>query len=208
MSYELTPLSSLFLFDIIFSYVRFKEIMKLLTDKKDPEVFSMGEQMQYDEVIEKLESLSDPEAVKGMARFGINPDNSYGISIPSLQKVAKQIGKDHSLAGQLWASGVRDARILACMIDDPKFVHEMMAFATECIKEWWTERARFFGEDGLQPLLLGNDEVGIPWVSPALYEEFILPYETDLSEYFGGIDYWHSCGNCTALLASEMLPQC
>ena len=86
------------------------------------------------------------------------------------------------------------------MIDDPKFVHEMMAFATECIKEWWTERARFFGEDGLQPLLLGNDEVGIPWVSPALYEEFILPYETDLSEYFGGIDYWHSCGNCTALL--------
>jgi hypothetical protein len=87
------------------------------------------------------------------------------------------------------------------MIDDPKFVHEMMAFATVCIKEWWTERIRFLGEDGLEPLLLGNDEVGVPLISPALYEEFILPYEIDLSDYFGGIDYWHSCGNCTELLS-------
>jgi len=80
--------------------------------------------MQYDEVIERLESLSDSEAVKGMARFGINPENSYGISIPNLQKVARKIGKDHSLAEQLWSSGIRDARILACMIDDPKLITE------------------------------------------------------------------------------------
>jgi len=29
--------------------------------------------MQYNDIIKKLKSLSDPEAVKGMARFGINP---------------------------------------------------------------------------------------------------------------------------------------
>jgi uroporphyrinogen-III decarboxylase len=86
------------------------------------------------------------------------------------------------------------------MMDDPPFVHEMMAFATECMKEWWTQRARFLGRENLEPIIMGDDEVGIPWISPALYEEFVLPYESDLSEYFGRIDYWHSCGNCTKLL--------
>ena len=86
------------------------------------------------------------------------------------------------------------------MIDDPPFVHEMMAFATHCMKEWWTERMRFTGADRLEPLILGNDEVGVPLVSPRQYEEFVLPYEAELSEYFGGVDYWHSCSNVTKLL--------
>jgi len=40
--------------------------------------------------------------------------------MPRLQKLAKEIGKDHQLAGQLWASGIREARLLACMVADPK----------------------------------------------------------------------------------------
>jgi hypothetical protein len=86
------------------------------------------------------------------------------------------------------------------VIDDPDFVHEMMAFATHCMKTWWTERAKFLGQDTLEPLIMGDDEVGVPMISPAHYEEFVLPYETDLSVYFGGIDYWHSCSNVTLML--------
>lgn len=86
------------------------------------------------------------------------------------------------------------------MMDDPPFVHDMMAFATECMKDWWMQRAKFLDRAKLEPLILGNDEVGLPWISPELYEEFVLPYESDLSGFFGGIDYWHSCGNCTDLL--------
>jgi 3-methyladenine DNA glycosylase AlkD len=80
--------------------------------------------MQYSEIIEKLKSLSDPEAVKGMARFGINPENTYGVSIPNLRSMAKKAGRDHALAQQLWASGIHEARILASMVDDPKLVTE------------------------------------------------------------------------------------
>ena len=80
--------------------------------------------MKYDEILEKLKSLSDPEAVAGMARFGINPENTYGISIPNLRNIAKQIGKNHILAEQLWLSGIHEARILACMIDDPTMLTE------------------------------------------------------------------------------------
>ena len=88
--------------------------------------------MNYDEILSRLRSLSNPEAVAGMARFGINPKNTYGVSIPNLRKIAAQIGRDHLLAQQLWASGIHEARILAGMIDDPEKV-------TEYQMEKWAE---------------------------------------------------------------------
>ena len=75
--------------------------------------------MHYEEIISKLKSLSNPEAVKGMARYGINPKNNLGISIYKLRPIAKEIGKDHDLALKLWDSGIHDARLLACFIEDP-----------------------------------------------------------------------------------------
>jgi 3-methyladenine DNA glycosylase AlkD len=80
--------------------------------------------MQYNEIIQRLKSLSDPEAVKGMSRFGINPENTYGVSIPNLRRIAKEAGKDHALARELWASGIHEAKILASMVDEPKAVTE------------------------------------------------------------------------------------
>ncbi len=78
--------------------------------------------MQYNDVLQKLKSLSDPKAVAGMARFGINPENTYGVSIPNLRAMAKEIKRDHALAQQLWASRIHEARILASMIDSPEMV--------------------------------------------------------------------------------------
>jgi len=81
-------------------------------------------EMEYLEILEKLKSMADLRAVEGMARFGINPKNTYGVSIPNLRKIAKQAGTDHALAQQLWNSGVHEARILACMIDAPELITE------------------------------------------------------------------------------------
>ena len=75
--------------------------------------------MQYDEILKELKSLSDPSAVEGMARYGINADHAYGVSIPSLRKIAKRVGKDHALAERLWSCGIHEARILASMVEDP-----------------------------------------------------------------------------------------
>ncbi len=80
--------------------------------------------MQYKDVIEKLKSLSNPKNVEGMARFGISPNKTLGIPVPELRKMAKDIGKDHQLAQELWDSGYHEARILAGMIDDPEMVSE------------------------------------------------------------------------------------
>lgn len=56
-------------------------------------------------VLKKQEGLSNPEAAEGMARFGITPKKTYEVAIPNLRKLAKEIGRDHSLAQQLWALG-------------------------------------------------------------------------------------------------------
>ncbi|MFH1639153.1 MAG: DNA alkylation repair protein [Chloroflexota bacterium] len=78
--------------------------------------------MDCSEIIDRLKALSRPENIAGMARFGINPENTYGVSIPNLRGLARETGKNHALAQELWDSGIHEARILAGMIDDPKLV--------------------------------------------------------------------------------------
>lgn len=78
--------------------------------------------MRFEEIVKELESLSNPEDVEGMARFGINPKKTFAVRIPELRKIAKKAGKDHELASELWEAGFRETRILACMIEDPKLV--------------------------------------------------------------------------------------
>ncbi len=76
------------------------------------------------EIIRKLKGLSDPADKTGMARFGINPERALGIRIPVLRRMAKQVGRDHALAAQLWASGIHEVRILAAMVEEPEKVSE------------------------------------------------------------------------------------
>jgi 3-methyladenine DNA glycosylase AlkD len=68
--------------------------------------------------------MGNPKVAAGMARYGIKADRALGISIPKLQGLAKKIGKNHKLAEDLWSSAIHEARILACMIDDPQQITE------------------------------------------------------------------------------------
>jgi len=75
------------------------------------------------EILDRLASRPDPHAVEGMARFGIVAKKVYGgWSIPDLKKLAREIGREHALAHELWASEVYEARVLATLIDEPEKV--------------------------------------------------------------------------------------
>jgi 3-methyladenine DNA glycosylase AlkD len=80
--------------------------------------------MNYDEIIQKLRTLSNSKAIEGMARFGITPQKTFGVSIPNLRKIAQVAGRNRDLAQKLWASDIRETRILASMTDEPKEVTE------------------------------------------------------------------------------------
>ena len=76
------------------------------------------------QVLSRLRKLANPENVEGMARYGISTAGTLGVSIPELRRLAREIGRDHSLALELWDSGVHEARILAPLIDVPSVVTE------------------------------------------------------------------------------------
>ena len=86
--------------------------------------------MTSDQVIANLKQHANAQAVKGMARFGIRPAQALGISIPTLRKMAKEIGRNQALAVALWASGIHEARILASMIAEPQLV------SAELMEKW------------------------------------------------------------------------
>lgn len=83
-----------------------------------------------EEVLEKLKEKARPGQLEGMARFGMAPEHRLGIQIPVLRKMAKELGKDHRLALDLWKTGITEARILAGMIDDPQKV------TAEQLEDW------------------------------------------------------------------------
>jgi len=68
------------------------------------------------DVLARLAGLRNENNRAGMARFGINTQNAYGISIRDLRPLAKAIGRDHDLALVLWRTGIHEARILASFI--------------------------------------------------------------------------------------------
>jgi 3-methyladenine DNA glycosylase AlkD len=72
-----------------------------------------------EEVLQKLRAKARPDQLEGMARFAIAGEGRLGVSVPEMRKLAKEIGKDHSLALDLWKTGIPDARIVAGMVGEP-----------------------------------------------------------------------------------------
>ena len=89
--------------------------------------------MNYTEVIKYLEKMSNANIVEYKRNHGSTAKNSYGIMVKDLRAFAKKNGIDHHLALELFASGIHEARKLACMIADPTKLTEIQ------MEEWATE---------------------------------------------------------------------
>lgn len=71
-------------------------------------------------IIEILLSMRNDKNIAGMERFGIKSQKLLGISMKDLDSISKEIGKNHSLALDLWNTRYHEARLLASMIAVPK----------------------------------------------------------------------------------------
>ena len=85
--------------------------------------------MNTTEVLALLEANKNDRGIEHWKKLGANTGDlkSFGIGLTQLRKLAKQIGRDHDLAMNLWKSDVYDARIIALLIDDPKAMTEEQA---------------------------------------------------------------------------------
>ena len=89
--------------------------------------------------------------------------------------------------------------ILMDTILNPDFIHRFMQFLVESQKHWTRARNTFLQTE-LKTCKLYNDEIDAPSISPNVYKELIFPYEKELSDHYGEVAYWHSCGNTTKFL--------
>ena len=71
------------------------------------------------EALAMLRAQARPEALAGMARFGMAAEGRLGLAIPTLRALGKRIGRHHELALALAASGIPDAQILAAYVAEP-----------------------------------------------------------------------------------------
>ena len=83
-----------------------------------------------DELSGRLRALADPDAAAGMARFGISPVGTLGVSMTRIRGIAAELRAlrrgdprlAHEVAARLWASGIHEARLLAGLLDVPALV--------------------------------------------------------------------------------------
>ena len=89
------------------------------------------------DVLDKLQSKARPEQLKGMAKYGMTVEQRLGVSVPDMRKLAKEIGRDHKLALDLWRTGIAEARIVAALVGDPdKLTEEQMEDWVKGINSW------------------------------------------------------------------------
>lgn len=90
--------------------------------KSRPSVEKTAEFWTVSRAMAELRRRGSRRNVEGMARFGIRSNDVYGVSKPSLDKIARDIGKNHELGRKLWQAGNHDGRLLAVLISDSRQV--------------------------------------------------------------------------------------
>lgn len=78
--------------------------------------------MEFDQIIQELERLSDGDFAENMKKFGIRYVKSYGLRLPQIRKIAKQCGKSHDLALKLWDYGYHETYLLATLVEESEKV--------------------------------------------------------------------------------------
>jgi 3-methyladenine DNA glycosylase AlkD len=79
-----------------------------------------------------LEKRGSKKNRDGMARYGIVAKKVYGVSMSTMQSLAKELGRDHALSQALWKTGWYEARMLASLVGEP-------ARVTPALMERWAK---------------------------------------------------------------------
>ena len=70
-------------------------------------------------VLTALRERGSRANIEGMARYAIRSPKIFGVSVTELRRMARELGRNHALAIELWETGWHEARMLAAFIADP-----------------------------------------------------------------------------------------
>ncbi|WP_434388530.1 DNA alkylation repair protein [Melittangium boletus] len=78
----------------------------------------MPKTMTLSQVMKQLEAQGDEKVRQRYVRDGAG-DNVFGVLLGKIRGLAEELGTNHGLGLELWATGNHEARVLACMVLDP-----------------------------------------------------------------------------------------
>lgn len=78
---------------------------------------------EVESALATLKGLSDSRIREEMeTRYGIVTKDAFGVRMNEMQRLAKQLGRNHELALALWATGNYEARTVAAFVAEPERV--------------------------------------------------------------------------------------
>lgn len=72
------------------------------------------------EIKQSFRAMMNGTASRSMREKGADYKLNWGVSLPDLQAMAAEIGKDYDLAIELWKEDIRECKILATMLMPPE----------------------------------------------------------------------------------------
>lgn len=124
------------------------------------------------------------------------------MAIPFYRRIQTLAGREFRVLFPQWYRGPQGVALYirgfehfaVDMHENPAFARRLLRYATDAAMQFARWRAEFTG-DPIARCDLFNDD--IPLMSPRSYAELFRPYEQELSDFHGGVAYWHSCGDIT-----------
>lgn len=128
-------------------------------------------------------------------RFAIHPGHTFDI----FQKVRNRLGEDYSLHGEItspfdyFLDAVGHQSGLMYLLTEPGRSKEILGRYAILIKDLAVRMC----STGVDAIKLSSPFAGAGFISPALYGEFVLPFEREIAQAVRGTGvhiYTHTCG--------------
>lgn len=166
----------------------------IFRDNTEPEVryknvYATAEELAEQKLIDFQNAGMMPRAIRLYNEIKEIVDDDFNVQFPMWIRAPFGICA--------YARGYQN--FLVDILLDPDFAKAQMRYATDCRIQWHKDMCAYIGKENV-PMDLFNDDIFVPTLSPEMYEEFVLPYETELANFTGEIGYWHSCGNTGILV--------
>ena len=118
--------------------------------------------------------------------------------------ITELVGSRMQVGFQTWWRGPLDMAVqlrgyetlMTDSVERPDFVRSLLAHLVQQRCNWYRGYTTHFG-CALPDGAVGDDWINVPFISPAFFEEFVLPPYLEIERFHGALRHVHSCGNQT-----------
>ena len=85
-------------------------------------------------------------------------------------------------------------------VENPEYVHALLDYIVDARIRYNRERAEFLGEARPRATSIDDDWINVPFISPAIFNDFVLPAYRKIQDIEGPVMRFHTCGNIAPVI--------